>query len=54
MMSRGKSSDHNQQVISFADISDATNCFSEENKLGEGGYGPVYKVLILTSYILFA
>ncbi|GJZ95192.1 chitinase II [Tanacetum coccineum] len=53
MMSRGKSSDHNQQVISFADISEATNCFLEENKLGEGGYGPVYKVLILSSFILY-
>ncbi|KAI3701562.1 hypothetical protein L6452_26741 [Arctium lappa] len=43
MMNRGKSSSHNQQVISFADIREATNNFSEENKLGEGGYGPVYK-----------
>nr|GEX15886.1 putative cysteine-rich receptor-like protein kinase 35 [Tanacetum cinerariifolium] len=43
MMSRSKCSEHNQQVISFADISVATNCFAEENKLGEGGYGPVYK-----------
>ncbi|PWA69659.1 Chitinase II [Artemisia annua] len=43
LTSRGKSSDHNQQIISFADISEATNCFSDENKLGEGGYGPVYK-----------
>nr|GEU86008.1 putative cysteine-rich receptor-like protein kinase 35 [Tanacetum cinerariifolium] len=47
MLNRGKSSDHNQQVISFADISEATNCFSEENKLGEGGYGPVYKGKLL-------
>ncbi|KAM0031179.1 putative protein kinase RLK-Pelle-DLSV family [Helianthus debilis subsp. tardiflorus] len=43
MMNRGKSSYHNQQVISFEDIREATNSFSEENKLGEGGYGPVYK-----------
>ncbi|XP_076896731.1 uncharacterized protein LOC143549818 [Bidens hawaiensis] len=43
MMNSGNSSYHNQQVISFADITDATNSFSEENKLGEGGYGPVYK-----------
>ncbi|KAK9268563.1 hypothetical protein L1049_000317 [Liquidambar formosana] len=33
----------NLQVFSFADIVVATNNFSIENKLGEGGYGPVYK-----------
>ncbi|PWA61715.1 glycoside hydrolase family 18, catalytic domain-containing protein [Artemisia annua] len=36
-----------EQIITFADISEATNCFSEENKLGEGGYGPVYKAYVL-------
>ncbi|KAI3827492.1 hypothetical protein L1987_01568 [Smallanthus sonchifolius] len=46
MMNRGKSSYHNQQVISFADIREATDSFSEENKLGEGGYGPVYKGIV--------
>ena len=24
----------------------ATNNFSDENKLGQGGYGPVYKVIL--------
>ncbi len=33
------------QVYSFNDINAVTNNFSNENKLGEGGYGPVYKVL---------
>ncbi|KAK3197991.1 hypothetical protein Dsin_021406 [Dipteronia sinensis] len=33
------------KVYSVASIMDATNCFSDENKLGEGGYGPVYKGL---------
>lgn len=28
----------------FSSISDATNKFSIANKLGEGGFGPVYKV----------
>ncbi|XP_076899306.1 class V chitinase-like [Bidens hawaiensis] len=50
LMNSGKSSYHNQQVISFADIREATNSFSEENKLGEGGYGPVYKVLSSSVY----
>ncbi|KAL8209961.1 hypothetical protein R6Q57_006693 [Mikania cordata] len=30
-------------VFSFADILTATNDFSSENKLGQGGFGPVYK-----------
>ncbi|XP_058215475.1 uncharacterized protein LOC131326638 [Rhododendron vialii] len=33
----------NLQEFSFADIKAATSNFSHENKLGEGGYGPVYK-----------
>lgn len=34
----------NLQVFSLADIETATDGLSVENKLGEGGYGPVYKV----------
>ena len=34
------------KVYSVSSIMDATNCFSDENKLGEGGYGPVYKGLL--------
>ncbi|KAJ6364036.1 hypothetical protein OIU76_029055 [Salix suchowensis] len=30
----------------FSTIRDATNNFSEENKLGQGGFGPVYKVTL--------
>ncbi|KAK1582623.1 hypothetical protein Q3G72_016831 [Acer saccharum] len=34
---------HNLKVFSVSSIMDATNCFSTINKLGEGGFGPVYK-----------
>ena len=34
-------------VFSFATIVAATNNFASENKLGEGGFGPVYKVLVI-------
>lgn len=35
-------------VYDFETIAAATEGFSTENKLGEGGFGPVYKVKILT------
>ena len=35
---------HELQLLSFSSISDATDSFSFRNKLGEGGFGPVYKV----------
>ncbi|KAE8008884.1 hypothetical protein FH972_005355 [Carpinus fangiana] len=34
----------NLQEFSYTTIKAATQNFSCENKLGEGGYGPVYKV----------
>ncbi|MCD9561212.1 hypothetical protein HAX54_020213 [Datura stramonium] len=34
---------NNLQVFSFNEMKVATNSFSFENKLGQGGYGPVYK-----------
>jgi hypothetical protein len=33
-------------VYEFHQILEATSNFSEENKLGEGGFGPVYMVNI--------
>ncbi|KAF2310404.1 hypothetical protein GH714_009183 [Hevea brasiliensis] len=33
----------NLQVFTFSEIKSATRNFSSENRLGEGGYGPVYK-----------
>lgn len=35
---------HSDQVMNFKVISEATNFFSESNKIGQGGYGTVYKV----------
>ena len=32
-------------------IEAATNNFSDENKLGEGGFGPVYKVYHLNARV---
>lgn len=37
--------------IDFDTIRVATNDFSYENKLGEGGFGPVYKVLTYYCFI---
>ncbi|KAL5804641.1 hypothetical protein ACOSQ3_031441 [Xanthoceras sorbifolium] len=37
---------HNLKVYCVSSIMDATNGFSFENKLGEGGFGPVYKGLL--------
>ncbi|KAK7243825.1 hypothetical protein RIF29_38637 [Crotalaria pallida] len=35
---------HELKLFSYASIMEATNDFSSTNKLGEGGFGPVYKV----------
>ncbi|KAJ4718590.1 Receptor-like serine/threonine-protein kinase [Melia azedarach] len=34
-------------LFSFSSVSAATNNFSDANKLGEGGFGPVYKGVLL-------
>ena len=42
--------DYEKEDLPFFDfrtISNATNNFSNNCKLGEGGFGPVYKVIIL-------
>ena len=44
---KSKSTDAWLPLFSFASVSASTNNFSAENKLGEGGFGPVYKVTIL-------
>lgn len=40
----GKIRHHDLSVFSYSSILAATSNFAEENKLGEGGFGPVYKV----------
>jgi hypothetical protein len=42
-------------VFSYSELSSATEIFSASNILGEGGYGPVYKVsfLLFSSLIFF-
>ena len=41
---KGKSKDSWFPLFSLASVSAATDNFSVENKLREGGFGPVYKV----------
>ncbi|CAN1775085.1 G-type lectin S-receptor-like serine/threonine-protein kinase At4g27290 [Linum perenne] len=43
MSGEGGSRDLELPLFQFATIADATNNFSAKNKLGQGGYGPVYK-----------
>ena len=41
---RAKVEDSDLPLFSLATISTATDNFSSKNKLGEGGFGPVYRV----------
>ncbi|KAK4490852.1 hypothetical protein RD792_001567 [Penstemon davidsonii] len=40
--------DFDLPMFSYASVSAATNNFSQNNKIGEGGFGPVYKVNFCT------
>lgn len=40
-----RKNDNELQIFSFESVALATDYFSDANKLGEGGFGPVYKVL---------
>ncbi|KAK7257022.1 hypothetical protein RIF29_30699 [Crotalaria pallida] len=44
----GSSSTKDLKVFNYALVMEATNNFSSENKLGQGGFGPVYKGIIST------
>lgn len=43
----GEIEDIESLIFSLGTMKTATNNFAEENKLGEGGFGPVYKVPFL-------
>ena len=45
MASAENTNSPNLLVFTFTGLVVATNNFLFENKLGEGGYGPVYKVI---------
>lgn len=42
-----QSEDWELLLVDFKRIVKATDNFSQDNKLGEGGFGPVYKVITL-------
>jgi hypothetical protein len=42
---RIEESDSEFSLYDFDQIADATDNFSDDHKLGQGGFGPVYKVL---------
>lgn len=43
MMELGRQKDQELPLFSFSTIQTTTNDFAKANKLGEGGFGPVYK-----------
>lgn len=48
-----KKMDFNINTFSLRQIKDATNNFAPANKIGEGGFGPIYKVSTKTQTRLY-
>lgn len=46
-----KNNNNELQIFSFETVALATDYFSDANKLGEGGFGPVYKVQQILQFI---
>jgi hypothetical protein len=46
----GLSNGDDLKLFSYSTIIVATNGFSSENKLGQGGFGPVFKVIHFYSF----
>jgi hypothetical protein len=45
---------HDISIFSYTSVLAATNNFSDENKLGEGGFGSVYQVNLRPSVFIFS
>lgn len=41
-------------LFDFGKLATATNNFHSENKLGQGGFGPVYKVILIYQSSFFS
>ena len=50
----GQNEDLELPLFSLATIAIATNKFSSNNKLGEGGFGLVYKVTMIDQFIPYS
>ena len=50
----GQNEDLELPLFSLATIAIATNKFSSNNKLGEGGFGLVYKVTLIDQFIPYS
>ncbi|KAK4587261.1 hypothetical protein RGQ29_024110 [Quercus rubra] len=48
----GRNKEMELPLFSFSSVSTATDYFSASNKLGEGGFGPVYKGSLLNGHIV--